>query len=65
MELSMLRVLELAKLIKDVLIRMKIKNGVSLDDIQVELWKSLGDEMISWLIRLFNRIQHSRKILDK
>lgn len=65
MELSMLRVLELAKLIKDVLIRMKIKNGVSLDDIPVELWKSLGDEMISWLIRLFNRIQHSRKILDK
>lgn len=65
MELSMLRVLELAKLIKDVLIRMKIKNGASLDDILVELWKSLGDEMMSWLIRLFNRIQHSRKILDK
>lgn len=65
MELSMLRVLELAKLIKDVLIRMKIKNGVSLDDIPVELWKSLGDEMMSWLIRLFNRILHSRKILDK
>lgn len=65
MELSMLRVLELAKLIKDVLIRMKIKNGASLDDILVELWKSLGDEMMSWLIRLFNRILHSRKILDK
>lgn len=65
MELSMLRVLELAKLIKDVLIRMKIKNGASLDDILVELWKSLRNEMMSWLIRLFNRILHSRKILDK
>jgi hypothetical protein len=42
--------------VKDALKRMKGGKAMGPDGIPIEVWRSIGDEMIVWLTKLFNLI---------
>ena len=39
--------------------------AVGLDNIPIEVWKSLGDRGIVWLTKLFNEIMRTKKMSDE
>jgi hypothetical protein len=45
--------------------RMKGGKAMDLDGNPIEVWRSLGDIAIVWLIKLFNLIFRSNKISDE
>jgi hypothetical protein len=50
--------------VKDALKRMKGGKTMSSDGIPIEVWRSLGDVVIIWFTKLFNRMFQSNKMLD-
>lgn len=44
------------------LIRIKSCKALGLDGLPIELWKRLGDMVVSWLTKQFNKIIQTRKI---
>ena len=51
--------------VRKALKRMKSGKAFGPDDIQMEVWKCLGEVAISFLTRLFNRILESDKMPDE
>jgi hypothetical protein len=51
--------------VKDVLKRTKGGKAMGLDEIPIEVWRSLEDIAIVWLTKLFNLIFRSNKMPDK
>jgi hypothetical protein len=51
--------------VKDVLKRMKGGKTMGLDEIPIEVWRSIEDVAIVWLIKLFNIIFRSNKMPDE
>jgi hypothetical protein len=51
--------------VKDAFKRMKGGKAIGPDGIPIEVWRSLGDVAIVWLIKLFNLIFRSNKMHDE
>ena len=51
--------------VKESLKRMKIGEALGLDGIPIEAWKCMGDDDLSWLTKLFNKIFRTKKIPDE
>jgi hypothetical protein len=51
--------------VKDALKRMKKGKAMRLDEIPIEVWRTLGDVTIVWLTKLFNLIFRSNKMPDE
>jgi hypothetical protein len=51
--------------VKDVLTRMKGGKAIDLDEIPIEVWRTLRNIVIVWLTKLFNLIFRSNKIPDE
>jgi len=51
--------------VKEALRRMKSGKAVGPDSIPVEVWKSLGEDGIAWLIDFFNVILKTAKIATR
>jgi hypothetical protein len=51
--------------VKDALKRMKWGKTMGLDEIPIEVWRTLGDVTIVWLTKLFNLIFRSNKMPDE
>jgi hypothetical protein len=51
--------------VKDAFKRMKGGKTIGPDGIPIEVWRSLGDVAIVWLIKLFNLIFRSNKMHDE
>jgi hypothetical protein len=51
--------------VKDALKRMNGVKAMGLDEIVIEVWRSLGDVAIVWFTNLFNLIFRSNKMPDE
>ena len=50
---------------KEVLRRMKTRKAVGSNAIPIEVWKCLGEFMVNWLTKLFDKIWQSNKMSDE
>ena len=50
--------------VREALKRMENGKFVGPDGIPNEIWKCLGEEGVTWLTKLFNKILHSKKMPD-
>ena len=51
--------------VKEALKKMKIGKALGPDGIPIEAWKCMGDDGLSWLTKLFNKILRTKKIPDE
>jgi len=51
--------------VKEALKKMKIGKTLGPDGIPIEAWKCMGDDGLSWLTKLFNKILRTKKIPDE
>jgi len=51
--------------VKEALKRMSNGKTFGLDNIPIEVWKSLGDRGIVWLTKLFNKIMRTKRMSDE
>ena len=51
--------------VKEALKKMKIGKALGPDGIPIEAWKGMGDDGLSWLTKLFNKILRTKKIPDE
>ena len=51
--------------VKEALKKMKIGKALGPDGIPIEAWKCMGDDGLSWLTKLFNKIIRTKKMSDE
>lgn len=51
--------------VKEALKKMNIGKALGPDGIPIEAWKCMGDDGLSWLTKLFNKILRTKKIPDE